>query len=454
MPLCNANECREDRGFIILSLSIYQLLLFLVSLVFSPLLLLYIYIRVQKGREQFSRLGERFGFGVKQTFSEPKEKTIWLHAASVGETLALAGVIETLLKETNHNLLLTTTTITASEVLHKRFAEAIAAGRLIHQYNALDFPLVVNCFLNKWQPELSIVCESELWPGRILELSRRCIPQIIVNATMSAKSAKRWAKYPRISRAIFSKFAIILCRNSQIQDYYKSLGAQNTCVTGNLKAGLAVNIDPKGLQILQQLFVGRLVLAAVSTHDAEEALLLEIYEKLRNIYSDLVLFLVPRHPERASQIAGLIEQTGFSFILKSKMEQVDTEQKIDIMLGDTIGDMGLYLSCANIVFIGKSLLAKGGHNPLEAAMLKKPIISGCNIENFAEIYDSFQKNEAVLLVKNAKELHMGIIKLLAEPKLCQQMADNAAKCVENLTGATSKTFAAMQPYLAKLNHAV
>lgn len=428
-------------------LCIYQC----ICLLCSPIILIYLAWRSYKSTEQTIRIKERFGFSSKKLFKDDKDRVIWLHAASVGETAALSSIITTILSESKSNILVTTATVTACELLHKRFGRAIQSGRLAHQYTVLDIPWAVNRFLNRWRPELFLVCESEIWPIRILELSRRGIPQIIVSATLSKKSAKNWCKVPILSRIIFSRFSLVLCQNADIEARYLALGAKNTYVTGNLKADIGVSPDESTLNILKSIFAKRVVFAAVSTHDGEEKILLESYRKLRQKQPNLAMILVPRHPQRFEKVAELIKQEGFNFIRKTQLDTMPAKVNYDILLGDTIGDMGLYLTCASIVFIGKSLiLPGGGHNPLEAAMLRKPIISGGYVGNFTEIYELLKQRDAILFADSASELCQHIEILLADHSAYRQMTDRAENCVTELAGATAKTILALQPYIATM----
>lgn len=423
-----------------------------LSFLFLPLFLLYLWIRSKKGKEEFNRLGERFGF-TKEKFTIKSKPTIWLHAASVGESVALLNLTQRMLDNKNYNILFTTGTVTSAKLIKATFYEAIDKGFLIHQYNIFDFGWCLNKFIKYWNVKLAINCESELWPNKIFILSLKKIPQIVVNATMSENSFKSWRKFSKLTNILFSKINLILTQNQNSLQKYRSLGAKQIIVTGNLKSEAKPYIKEENLLAkLQEITKDRIFISAISTHNGEDELILEIYNNLKKIYNNLGLILIPRHIERSKAIIEHINSYKFTYIRKTGLvNEPELAEKIEIIIGDTIGEIGFFLSLTNIAFIGKSL-AKigGGHNPIEPILMNVPVISGNKINNFLQIYEKLQKTEACIIVDNEIGLFDAIKLLLDNSDVKEKIIKNAHNTIKNMQGTVELSYNLLQPYLENI----
>lgn len=444
--LCCAEKSKSF--FLLLFLFLFNI----CSLFFLPIFLVYLLWRVAKNKEELHRLGERFGFSRSQ-FKYRDRPTIWLHASSIGESIALFNIIQKLLNDSNYNILVTTGTVTSANLVQDYFSRQIYRGVLVHQYNILDLDWSLALFLKHWNIKLAICCESEIWPFRILKLYNKNISQIIVNATMSQKTFVSWQRIPNIAKFIFNKLNLVLCQNQESKEKYIKLGVARAMVAGNLKAEAKPQIrDKKLFNEVKKILQNQRFVAAISTHKGEEEIILRIYQKLKFHYKDLGLILVPRHIDRCSFIVEKIKQYNFTYACKSTIDKCPNDaNNIDIILGNTIGDMGFFLSLSDIAFIGKSIgVDEGGHNPIEAAMMGVPIVSGYKVGNFKQIYNILKQNNAAIIVKNEEELYNNLQNLLTNIDLKNQLVQNAFKAIKNMQGAVEYSYNLLKPYLDRI----
>ncbi|RCL00720.1 MAG: 3-deoxy-D-manno-octulosonic-acid transferase [Candidatus Tokpelaia sp. JSC189] len=404
-----------------------------------PLVPPYLSWRAVRAKEEKKCFRERIG---KPSKPRPEGPLIWFHASSVGETIALMPLIERILL-LDIKILLTTGTIASAQLVRERFKT-----RLIHQYVPLDFASAVRRFLDHWKPDLVLVCESEIWPMRINELAQRRIPQILLNARFSERSYNSWKRYTFLAREIFSKFSVVICQSSADAERYKKFDVPRVMVSGNLKADVVLPGHSCELGRYRDAIGSRPNWAAISTHEGEELMAARVHTILRKRYPDLLTIIVPRHLKRVDAIIQMLKDNNYSFSRKSLDELPNA--RTDILLGDTIGDMGLYLRLTEIAFVGKSLMAKGGHNPLEPAMIGAVILSGPNIENFRKIYQEFMKNKAARLVDDSSMLAGYIHHLLDRPDLRQKMIESAHQTAFRMSGALKRTFEILNPFLQPL----
>jgi len=399
----------------------------------------YLSWRAARGKEELRRYGERLGHASKP---RPAGALIWLHAASVGETMALAPLIDKILSA-HINIVLTTGTVTSARLAQERFGE-----RLAHQYAPLDIRAAISRFLDYWQPDLALVCESEIWPMRIKELARRRIPQLLLNARLSDRSYHAWQKRSYLAKDIFSCFTEVICQSEEDASRYKKLGALRVAVSGNLKADVILPADKAELARYQAAMAGRPGWAAISTHEGEELMAARAHQVLRRRYPNLLTVIVPRHPERAEAIAAMLAKEKLQFVRKSLGQLPAAET--DILIGDTIGEMGLYLRLTEIVFVGKSMIGQGGHNPLEPASVGAAILTGPNIDNFRETYQEFLKNDAARFVDDSTMLAGCVHYLLEHPDKRQAMIASGRRTARRLSGALGRTFQILKPFLQPL----
>ncbi|MHC1549948.1 lipid IV(A) 3-deoxy-D-manno-octulosonic acid transferase [Phyllobacterium sp. K27] len=405
-----------------------------------PVVGAYVAFRASKGKEERGRQGERYGVA---SVARPAGPLVWVHAASVGETSAVTPLVEAIVEMGIH-VVLTTGTVTSAKMVQDRLGD-----RVIHQYVPLDLKPAVDRFLTHWQPDLAVICESEIWPMTILELGTRRVPQVLVNGRLSDRSFAAWNKRASIAEALFENLAHVVAQSDVDGERFRTLGARPVTVSGNLKVDTAVPpVDNSQLAVLQGMIGSRKTWTAISTHQGEEEIVAQVHQMLKARHRDLLTILVPRHPDRAAEVAAQIEAMGMRVALRSRNDPIEPET--DIFIGDTIGDMGLYLRMAEIAFVGRSLTAQGGQNPLEPAMLKSAILSGRNVQNFRDSYQRLIKNGAAKLVRDKDMLAGAVNYLFNNPAERQIMIEAGLKTVEDMRGSLSRTMTALEPYLQPL----
>ncbi|NGN43365.1 3-deoxy-D-manno-octulosonic acid transferase [Mesorhizobium sp. CGMCC 1.15528] len=405
-----------------------------------PVMGAYVAWRSSRGKEDHARRRERYG---RASQPRPDGPLIWVHAASVGETIAVVPLVESILGY-GINIVLTTGTVTSAQVADERLG-----ARIIHQYVPLDMKPAVSRFLDHWQPDLAIIAESEIWPMTILELGRRRVPQVLVNGRLSDRSFKNWKKRPFIAEALFENLAHVVAQSDVDGQRFVALGARPVSVSGNLKVDTAPPpVDEKVLNALQRQIGKRKTWAAISTHDGEEAVAAEVHTMLHKRHPGLLTIIVPRHPDRAAALAEEFTALGLSVARRSAGDKVTAET--DILLGDTIGEMGLYLRLTEIAFVGRSLTSEGGQNPLEPAMLETAVLAGRNVQNFRETYQRLIDRGGAKLVRDRDMLAGAVNFLLVNEVARHDMMAAGVVTVDEMRGALAKTLRALEPYIQPL----
>ncbi|MCO5159004.1 MAG: lipid IV(A) 3-deoxy-D-manno-octulosonic acid transferase [Aquamicrobium sp.] len=400
----------------------------------------YVAWRASKGKEEHSRRRERYGRAGQP---RPAGPLIWMHAASVGETIAVVPLIEQLLGS-GINIVLTTGTVTSAQVAHERLGT-----RIIHQYVPLDLKPAVSRFLDHWSPDLAIMAESEIWPMTILELGARRVPQVLVNGRLSDRSFASWSKRSYLAEALFENLAHVIAQSETDAERFRHLGARPVTVSGNLKGDtVEPPVNAAELARLKSEIGRRRTWAAISTHDGEEAAALDVHRLLRPRHPDLLTIIVPRHPERADDIAAACAAAGLSVARRSAGDRI--APGTDIFLGDTIGEMGLYLRLTEIAFVGRSLTAKGGQNPLEPAMLDTAVLSGRNVQNFRDAYQKLAASGAARFVRDKETLAGAVNYLLTNDAERHKMMEAGRRTVDGMRGALTRTLHTLEPYVNPL----
>jgi len=418
-----------------LSLRLYRTLTGFAAPVFDFLLKR----RIQKGKEDPKRFGERKG---EPSLDRPDGPLVWLHGASVGESLVGLILVAELQKQIpNLNVLLTSGTVTSADLLARRLGQNAQ-----HQFIPVDHPAYVGRFLDHWKPDLALWIESEIWPNLILESAARDIPMALVNARMSDRSFGNWSKRQRIAAALFGSFQTCLAIDQRTADKLKALGGQSIHVTGNLKLAAApLPHDKTALSGLQQLLKDRSIWLASSTHNGEELQCAEAHRRVRETHNTALLILVPRHPERGPAIAKSLKEAGFQIALRSLNQMIASDTQVYV--ADTLGELGLFYRLCDIVFVGGSLVAHGGQNPLEPARLDCAILHGPHIENFAEIYSAMDTSSAALSVNDADALGEAVDSLLQDPSKCANLAQAAQQSVAATDHVIDHTIEVLKPLL-------
>jgi 3-deoxy-D-manno-octulosonic-acid transferase len=400
----------------------------------------YVAWRASKGKEDRNRRRERYGVPSRE---RPDGPLVWFHAASVGETIAVVPLIESILGY-GINIVLTTGTVTSAQVAEERLG-----GRIIHQYVPLDLKPAVSRFLDHWQPDLAIIAESEIWPMTILELGARRVPQILVNGRLSDRSFKSWKKRAYIAEALFENMAHVVAQSEVDGERFRALGARPVTVSGNLKVDTAPPpADETALYAIQRQIGRRPTWAAVSTHDGEEVMAAEVHAMLRSRHRSLLTIIVPRHPDRAAALVTELTALGLNVARRSTGDRITPDT--DILLGDTIGEMGLYLRLTEIAFVGRSMTAQGGQNPLEPAMLDTAVLAGRNVQNFRDTYQRLIDKGGAKIVRDRDMLAGAVNFLLGNEIARHDMMLAGAATVEEMRGALARTLKALEPFIHPL----
>jgi 3-deoxy-D-manno-octulosonic-acid transferase len=396
--------------------------------------------RLKLGKEDPARIGERRGMSQDV---RPNGPLVWIHGASVGEVLAAAALIEKL-RALNIRILLTSGTVTSAAIVAKRFPADI-----IHQYVPYDSPRYVARFLDHWRPSLALFIESDLWPNLILSSAARRLPMVLINGRMSQRSFPRWRRVSGTISALLGRFDVCLAQSRTDAERFTALGCPNVVVTGNLKLDVAAPpADPVKLERLISITRGRPIVVAASTHPGEEEILLQAHKTLAGIFPSLLTVIVPRHPDRGLSIARMIAAAGLKPSLRSREEL--PVAATDIYVADTMGELGLFYRLAPIVFMGGSLVAHGGQNPIEAAKLGASIVHGPHVFNFADVYEALDGAVGAKRADTEEALVKQLGQLLADPAAREHMNAASARVVEQLGGALERTLAALEPYLLQL----
>jgi len=403
-----------------------------------PLLPFALSWRARRGKEDRTRIGERFG---KASLPRPSGRLAWIHAASVGETNAVMPLVA---KLTEAGIAVVFTSVTVSSA-------GIAAARLpagaFHQFAPVDVAPLVGRFLDHWRPDFALFVESELWPTTIVQLSRAGIPQILVNARLSERSYRGWRRFAGIARSVFGRIPLCLAQSAKDADRYRALGTPKVVVTGNLKFDAPPpDVDPSVLAGFRAAIDDRPVWVAASTHEGEEAIVAEAHRSLSGRFPDILTVIVPRHPERGDAIRSQLAALGLKVAQRSRNEIVD--RGIDVYVADTFGELGLFYRVAPIAFLGGSLIPHGGQNPIEPMRLGCAVLHGLHVHNFSDVYAIIDAVGSPKIA-GAPDLADALATLLADPAAARRRAAAMVDALKPLSGALIATMAELEPYLRR-----
>ena len=413
----------------------------------SPLLLFGLYRRRPNKPAFGPRWKEHFGLTPPLTVTS-KQQPIWIHAVSVGESIAAIPVIKAI-KANNpkQTILVTTTTSTGAEQISK-------LGELVeHRYMPIDFAWCVRGFLKAINPSAMLIMETELWPNTLATVHRAGVPVIVMNARLSERSAQRYAKFQSVFNTIAANLDHLLCLHRDDADRFAQLGIapERLSVTGSIK--FDIQIEPalieQSQQLRHQLGESRPVWIAASTHKGEDEQILEAFNTVKQQHPGSLLILVPRHPERFDNVAELCQSQQLSCIRRTSGQDVD--EATDVYLADTMGEMLLLMGAADVTVMCGSLVGDkvGGHNMLEPAALAKPVLTGPSFYNFADITQQLEAAGALKVCDDAKQIAERLNELLSDPMQCQRMGKAATGVVQRNQGAVAKTLAVLDQQLAK-----
>jgi 3-deoxy-D-manno-octulosonic-acid transferase len=413
----------------------------------APLAVLRLLIRSRRERGYREHIGERFGFGAGRV---PEDDTplVWVHAVSVGETRAAQPLVDALLAaRPDARILLTHMTPGG-----RAAGEQLFGARVLRCYLPYDMPHAVRRFLRAWRPSLGLVMETEVWPTLIDECKRADVPLVLTNARMSARSFKRAAKFGAHAREVFGGFTRVLAQSPSDAERLSTLGARNVSVLGNLKFDMASppEVVARGRD-WRRAIGARPVWVAASTREGEEELVLQAFAALG--VEDALLILVPRHPQRFDEVAALVERRNLKLERRSRWAPAASQasaaamhagvralpQDVNVLLGDSMGEMGAYYAAADLAFIGGSLLPLGGQNLIEACAVGVPVLIGPHVFNFTQATADAVAAGAALQVQDPADLARALRGLFNDKPRRVAMGAAAAAFAARHRGATART---------------
>lgn len=420
-----------------MSLALYRA----VTAAGGPLIRGYLDRRRRAGKEDPERYRERLG---EPSRPRPHGPLVWIHAASVGESLSILPLVERLRAERPPlNLLVTTGTVASARLIAGR----LAAGA-IHQYVPVDRVPWVRRFLDHWRPDLALWVESEFWPNALAELAARRVPAVLLNARISARSFAGWRRAPWLIRRLLATFSLALAQSEDDARRLAALGAANVASPGNLKyAAAPLPADAAALAALRAAVGGRPVWLAASTHPGEEAIVADAADRVRASLPDALAVVAPRHPARGTEIAALLAPHG-AVARRAAGEAIAPETAFYV--ADTMGELGLFYRLATVAFVGGSLVPHGGQNVLEPARLGAAVVHGPHMANFAAVAHELSAAGGAIAVGDAPSLADTVTRLLTDADERRRRAAAAQAIADGKDGLLDAVMARLAPFLDDL----
>lgn len=424
------------------ALRLYRLLVFLAG----PVLRLSLSRRADKGREDRARLREKLGHA---SLKRPDAPLVWIHAASVGETVSVLPLIGDILESRPaQNILLTTGTVTSAAIVARFQAhQTDLRGRLRHQYAPLDRRNWVTRFLDHWQPDAAFWVESEIWPNMVLACEQRDIPLVLINGRLSPRSFRRWQRMRQTAKRLLGSFDLLMAQDTISQERLTALGLKRLTMPGNLKLDAPpLPHDAAQLVDLRAHLEGRCLWLAASTHAGEETQIAEAHHMIAATHDSVLTLIAPRHPERGADLAQELRGLDLRVAQRSAAEMPTSETQIYLL--DTLGELGLFYRLVDIVLMGGTLIPHGGQNPIEAARLDCALLHGPHVENFQEFFDALTARQAVAQIADSATLATQISALFDAPHHADQLAAAAAAYAGEMNGTRARVLDLLAPYLA------
>ena len=418
--------------------TLYTLLLYLAV----PVIAVRLWLRSRKAPAYAKRIGERFAL----TLPEFKQGGIWLHAVSVGESIAAAPVVKALQQQyPDLPITVTCMTPTGSERIQSLFGDSVQ-----HCYLPYDLPLASKRFLQRLQPRLAIVMETELWPNHINQCARLNIPVVLANGRLSERSARGYGRFPKLVAPMLKQISALAVQSEIEAQRFIELGAraETVKVTGSIKYDLQVAEGlPAQAQALREQWHAsqRPIWIAASTHEGEDAQILAAHQLLLQQFPQALLILVPRHPERFASVHALCLEQGLQVQRRSTQALVNAEQQV--LLGDTMGELMLLYAVADVALVGGSLIKHGGHNMLEPIALAKPTLTGPHYFNFLDIAQQLLDAGALLEVAGVQQLAQRVAELWRNPTLVEDMCAAGQQVLQRNQGALQRLLDMIQAQL-------
>jgi 3-deoxy-D-manno-octulosonic-acid transferase len=411
---------------------LYSLLLYLLC----PLILLHLWCRGKKAPAYRERWNERFG-KIKPGQVQPN--SLVFHCASVGEVIAATPLIKQVQQQyPEHSILVTCNTPTGTEQIKRSFGTSVQ-----HVYLPMDLPHAVNRFLSRVKPVLLCIVETELWPNLISQSRAKGIDVVVVNARLSEKSLRGYQKVAPLSKVIVKGISKLVAHNEDDAQRFMTLGLEKNkvVVSGSIKFDISINEQTqlKAQQFKQYPQANQPIWIAGSTHGDEDALLIGVHKTLLKTSPEALLILVPRHPERFDEVADEVAMQVLTLQRKSQLADDKPREACQVLLGDTMGELLTLYGCADVAFIGGSLIERGGHNPLEAAAYGIPVITGPHVFNFLHVYPALLEDEGCLQVSSVDELAPLLSELFNDKVFSKAVGSKGKMFVEKNQGAIAKT---------------
>ena len=400
-----------------------------LTYILLPFLILFWFAKSLSNKSYLDRLTQRFGFG----YPKLKSGSIWIHAVSVGEVQATIPLVNELkLHYPYKEIIITTVTPTGSKQVKNIFKGAVKTSYIPFETN-----FAIKNFFNSIKPSVALIMETEIWPNLYKECGSRGIPLILVSARISEKSLINYKRFLPLFRDTLSH-GILIAAQSQIDaDRFLALGASKdrTWIMGNIKFDfkLPEEILTKAKIYRSKIFPRRHIWIAASTHEHEEEIILEAHKNISKKIENLLLILVPRHPERFAKITQILKEDNW--IYSKKSDDQDIPESCQVLLIDTIGELLFFYACSDVAFVGGSLLPVGGHNLLEPAAIGLPIITGAHTFNQKEMTDRLTQVDALRIVHNANSLSSDVIFFLTNTEESKNAGQRGKLIVENNKGA-------------------
>lgn len=390
---------------------------------------------------------ERLGFYRGPSYRARNQPVLWVHAVSVGETRAAEPLVDALLRHyPEHVILLTHMTPTGRATGKALFASY--AARVAQCYLPYDIGSMVKRFLDHFAPQVCILMETEVWPNTVAQCVRQGVPVALVNARLSERSLAKGQRMAALMGEAARSLSCVAAQTAADAARLAELGARNTHVTGSIKFDVEppANAAEDG-EALRRHFGTRPVLLCASTREGEEALILDALREVD--IGDALLAIVPRHPQRFSDVARLVASHGLSMVRRSGMEEGSLTPDVRVLLGDSMGEMFTYYAACDVAYIGGSLLPLGGQNLIEASALGKPVLLGPHTFNFSLVSEDALEAGAALRVEDARAMLRAAVRLLNDPARCADMGAKALAFAAQHRGAAQRTMALLQPLVAQ-----
>jgi len=398
-----------------------------------PLIILRLIWRGFRAPAYFKRWPERFGFNPALTFSKP---VIWIHAVSVGEVEATRPLIKSLQTDyPEHQLLITTMTPTGSARVTAIYSDSVS-----HCYLPYDIPFAIDRFLASCKPQFGIIMETEIWPNLLTRCAQKNIKLVLANARMSERSYKGYQRVASLTKEALQALTLIAAQGQQDRQRFVELGAdvKKVHAIGNLKYEISLPASLKEqAEVMRSMWDShRPVWIVASSHEGEEEIALNASRKVRSQFPNLLLIIVPRHPERFDRVSALSQRAGFKTLRRSEHRPCPAD--VQVFVVDTMGELPLFYAACDVAFVGGSLVAHGGHNLLEPAALGRAVITGPHYFNFQEITNQFIQAQAAIEVTDTTELAETVIDLLQNSQKRADMGEAGLKLIVNSQGASMR----------------